>query len=477
MTDTNWWDTIQLADTHGLPKYRQLEESVVARMREGGFAAHEKLPPVRDLAWRLGVTPGTVQRAYRALTEAGHAKATVGRGTFLVGGGPVEEAPRPSPFRIPLEWDHPETDAEDGPISLYAPRLPDVGQVAAVRRALSQVGSASPSALLDYPTRAGFRRARQAVADWFGDDLLGPVDEADIVLTHGGQNAVLLVLLTLLSGPKPVVIVEEVAYAGFRRAAELLRAQVVGVPMDEDGVIPEALDEVARATGAIAFCTMPEAHNPTAILTPLKRRRKIAAIAAARGLQILEDGCFRTVENAAPSYRQLAPERTWHINSLSKVLTPALRTGFAIAPPGQGDRLKRAAEFSYFGLARPLGEAVESLLSDPTSKALSARIQARMEDYLSVAVRGLAGFQFNTQPHVPYVWLTLPEGWRVTGFCTALEREGVLVRPGDEFAIDPARAPSAIRVSVNAQVPLEEFASAILRMRRLLQRPPEALTI
>jgi hypothetical protein len=108
--------------------------------------------------------------------------------------------------------------------------------------------------------------------------MFGP---EDIALTMGGQNAVNIAFQCCLRGDRPVVFCEELAYPGFRRAARLNRADVVAIALDEEGMVPEALDAACRRTGGRIVCITPDAQNPTAAHMSLKRRQAIVAVARA----------------------------------------------------------------------------------------------------------------------------------------------------------------------------------------------------
>ena len=256
-----------------------------------------------------------------------------------------------------------------------------------------------------------------------------------------------------------------------------MRADVVGVEMDADGVIPEALDEAARRTGAQVFCTTPEVQNPTVGFCPLERRLALAAVAEKHGMQILEDDCYRIGQARAPSYRALAPERGWHVSTLSKALTPALRVGFALAPRERAGDLRRVAEYGYFGLSEPLAEVTRILLSDPRTREMCQRARARTAEYVRLAVNALGRFDLAWDDEVPFLWLHLPAGWRAAGFCRAAEAAGVQIRSADEFALRHGRAPHAVRIAVNCHVSPASFENAMLRLRSLLDNPPEQISV
>jgi DNA-binding transcriptional MocR family regulator len=194
-------------------------------------------------------------------------------------------------------------------------------------------------------------------------------------------------------------------------------------------------------------------------------------------VQIVEDDCYRMGDARAPGYRALAPELAWHVTSISKILTPALRVGFAVAPEGRAADLRRAVEYGYFGLAQPLAELVRILLTDPRLPDLLADVRAEMARYVRVAVNALGGFDLNWDPDVPFVWLRLPSGWRAAAFTRAAEANGVQIRSADEFALRDGRAPHAVRIAINAHVTLKEFEDAMQRLRTLLDNPPEQISV
>jgi DNA-binding transcriptional MocR family regulator len=419
------------------------------------------------------MTPGTVARAYATLTEEGATEGQVGRGTFVAGSVPSV------PFVPEPWWDAGQAAGagQGDQVSLFATVLPDMGQVALIHDGFARLAHRPARDLLAYPSRSGFEPARRAVLHWLDGALLGPIEHEDLVLSHGGQSGVSLVMQSVLHGRKPVVLLEELTYPGFRRAAQMLRAEVVSVPMDAHGIIPEALAELAQRHDAQLLCTCPEVHNPTGILTPETRRLQIADVARQLGLHVLEDDCYRLGTARASSYRALLPDLGWYVSSLSKSLTPALRIGFAVAPRSQASALRRAAEHGFFGLSRPLADLTQDLLLRPETMVIAEKIRAQLQRYTRVAVNGLGGYDVRWGDDIPFLWLHLPEGWRAGSFTKAAASRGVQLRSAEDFALRDARVPHAVRIGINAQVPLPVFEQAISRLRDLLDNPPEGMVV
>jgi DNA-binding transcriptional MocR family regulator len=455
--DTKWLPTLA---TGGRSKYRALSDSIRNGIANGDLRGGQKLPPVRDLAFRLQVTPGTVARAYSILVEEGVLRAGVGRGTFVAEPKAAVRAP---------SW--PQT------ISMQSPVLADVGQSMMIREALAHVSTdIDDDALMQLPSRARNFGARQAFRKWMADAPVGAFTEENVVITHGAQNAILHILMTVLTGPSPVVLVDELSFPGFRRAAELCRAQVIGVPWDEEGPCVDTLTRLARETGAQIYCTSAEVGNPTTQCTTAARRREVAAVANRFGMHVIDDDCYRNGIHQAESYRVLLPELGWYVTSPSKSISPALRIGFAIAPRGFAGAITRGLQYSHFGVATPLCDLYTHVMNNPKLPTVLCAMRQRMNEDVRIAVNHLGGHKVRWRQDVSILWLELPERWRVGPFAQAAEAAGVLIKPADEFVLRDGRAVHAVRLAVNGQIAQERFEEGIVILQNLLDNPPRSFT-
>ena len=100
-----------------------------------------------------------------------------------------------------------------------------------------------------------------------------------------------------------------------------------------------------------------------------------------------------------------------------------------------------------------------------------------VERYVKVAVNTLGSYDLRWRKDVPFVWLTLPQGWRASAFCQAAEKQGVQVRAAEEFAPRDAQSPHAVRMAVNGGVSLRSFEAAMGRLRDILDSPPEQISV
>lgn len=471
VSHTKW--TPDLTGT-GRAKYKALAQAIREGIVSGQLSAGEQLPPVRELAFQIGVTPGTVARAYSVLTEERRLIAGVGRGTFVAGGrGAEPEVTTANPMRDTM------VDFMQS-AHLLSPKMPDVGQGDVIRDGLQHMAQTAPSDhLLRYPSRHTDLCAREAFVGAIKDAPIGTYELEDVICAHGGQSGIVMILQTILQGAHPVIAVDELSYGGFRSAAHLCRARVVGVPWDSDGPLPEALTHLIKTESVQVFCTSAEVCNPTTRTTTPQRRVEIAAIAQRYGVHIIDDDCYRLMRSnhIGPSYRTLLPDFGWYVASPSKSISAALRIGFVIAPNGWSQALIRTSTFHSFGVSRLITDLYAYVMAHPKLPQIVDDAKARIAQDVRGAVNVLGRHQIAWAEDVPFLWLSLPMGWRAGEFIQAAETVGVLIRSAEDFALRDGRAVHAIRIAVNGQMTHARFMEAMGVLRELLDHPPERLDV
>jgi DNA-binding transcriptional MocR family regulator len=446
---------------HAGPRYKALAEAIDAAIGQGELEPGRKLPPQRDLAYRLGVTVGTVSRAYALAEQRGLVKGEVGRGTFVLSAATAGS------------FCNPVVDGDDGLIKLTVNSQPDDGvqrQLAA--SLLTLAASHQPiGELMAYTPRTGLAPHRAAAAAWAS--RVGVAFAPERTLITGGAHQAILTALAGLARPGDTVLCERLLYSGIKRIATRLGLRLHGLALDADGLCPDALEGACRASGARVLIMNPTLHNPTTTTMPEARRRTIARIAERHDLALVEDDVYGHLpEDRPPPFAALAPERTVYITAASKIVSPNLRFGVLVAPERLFDRLADAQSDLFLTCPALMAALLTQWLEDGTADDLIKRQRAEAAARQALAADCLQGIACHAQPLAYHLWLPLPAPWRSSTFCDALRARGVAVDPAFVFAVGPEREPHAVRISLSAARTRERLTRALDLVRETLSSGP-----
>ena len=189
------------------------------------------------------------------------------------------------------------------------------------------------AAALQYDPTEGFGPLREVLAGYLAGRHI-QADASDVLVTTGSQGALAALGMVLIDkGDK--VAVEAPTYLGALQAFNPFEPEYVHIDMDDDGMIPEALDEALRSQAIKFIYLVPTFQNPTGRSLPLERRRAIARLVQAYDVLLVEDdpyGALRYRGEPLPPIKSFAPDHVVYISTLSKVFAPGLRIGFCLAP-------------------------------------------------------------------------------------------------------------------------------------------------
>src|SRR5690606_3614831 len=198
----------------------------------------------------------------------------------------------------------------------------------------------------------------------------------------GGAHQAIVVAFAALARPGERVLVEALTYAGVCHVAERFGARLHGLPMDDEGLLPDALDAACRADRARLLFVNPTAHNPTTATMSPARREAIAALARTHDLIVIEDDVYgRLPERRPPPLAALAPERTVYLGSAAKSVAPGLRLGALHCPPHLLSPLADAQHDLFLTCPPLMAELFAELVRDGTAERLGLR--QRSEEHTS----------------------------------------------------------------------------------------------
>jgi DNA-binding transcriptional MocR family regulator len=448
------------ADNHQGPKYKAVIEMLRDMIASGALKAGDKLPPVRGLAWDLGMTPGTIARAYQDATTAGLLEATVGRGTFVAG---ATKAPVTSYVFHGIE--------EDNLINLRNSNTTEVGQAREIADAMIEAANTSAQNYNFYPGYEGRHPVYPYLSKWMEAALLD-VDPETIIQTHGGQSSISIALQSILQNEKGGVAIDALAYPGIRYAVQAQGGVLHGIKMDDEGMIPEELEKVCKRGGIRVIFVCANVLNPTLGMMSLERRIAIAEIARKYDTQLIEDDCWGIGPATITGFLSICPERAWYITSITKNISAGLRFGWLACPKDQMRAPRRAIRVNSFGVSRAVSDIAYALMKSGAADDIRGRVQIAVNDMVRETVNLLGQWDISYRKDIPFIWLRLPQGWRASAFGVACERAGISVRPADEFSIQGTAVPNAVRIALNNNLPEGVFIDSLKTISELLSNPP-----
>ncbi|MGD9915155.1 MAG: PLP-dependent aminotransferase family protein [Rhizobiaceae bacterium] len=423
---TNWLP--DLSSGTG-PLYIRLADRIESDIGNGELPPGMKLPPQRDLAYDIGVTIGTVGRAYALVRERGLVSGEVGRGTFVLGDRTPEPAPAPLaplPDRI-----NAAVPPQAGRLRMDSTSAPDVGQSETVQAMIADISRRHPFEIIDY-TRTWPQHWREAGSRWLA--VSGWKAEPHCVVPALGVHAAVMSVVSSVTQPGDKIVFEKLTYTSITRAVNLIGRRSIVVGSDEQGCDPDDFERLcAQQHPKLAFL-MPTLHNPTLATMSIERRRAIAEVARKYNVLLVEDAIYGVLQDEQPApLAALAPERTFHVGGLSKAVSAGVRAGWVACPAHYASRVQTAHKMMTGGMPFLLAELAAQLVLTGEAKAIRAKVREEIAAREQAARRIFAGHDFASSADAPFLWMKLPDPWFSATFRTAALDEGVLVDDEDEY--------------------------------------------
>jgi len=441
------------------PLYLGIAQSLATDVARGELSPGDRLPPQRELADALGISLGTVTRAYAEAERRGLVRGLGRRGTIVTG--------RASPPGLSALVD------AGGPIDLAAnhptPSLdPDLSAALKAVARRSDVG-----ALLRYPPAEGLPRHREALSSWLEAHAV-PSSPAALIMTAGAQHGI-RIALSATCRPGDEVACEALTFPGVRAAARELGLRLQPIPLDSDGLQPDRLSKLCRSRPIRAVYTIPSLHNPTSATLPTDRREAIARIATRHDIWLIEDDLLRPVVGRPPApLAALAPEHTIHVSSVSKSIAGGLRVGCVVVPSRLREAAVHAVQASLIACPALNAEIVAGWIEDGTAAATVAarRREAKARQRRARELLGGRGVALLTKPESYYLWLELPRHWPADRFVREARNRGVGIAPAEIFAVDEGRVPNAVRLALSAPASRQTLDTGLGLLAELVSSPP-----
>jgi len=430
-----WAPELQL---DGTTKYAAVAAALEKGIQDGHLKPGMRLPPQRDIADYFNVTIATVTKAIGLATRRGLVHARAGSGTFIAQDTRDTEVV-PAPGAV---FGH--------DLSLNAPPLSVVSDI--LQENLKELWTDhSASQFFDYEPIPGGRVHRLAASRWLA--LRGLNAQPDnILVTHGAHEG-LLACLAALTKPGDVVLCERLNYTGLRRIGHLLRIRLVGVEVDHDGLLADALPALVAQLQPKAIVCTPITQNPTTATLSDSRRSALVSVARNAGIPIIEDDIYGHF--AGHRHSPLAaiwPEGVILVTSLSKVIASGLRVGYVLAAPSLLPRIIDA--MFMLGWTAPLAQMTfaTKLIESGRAEQCIAMHREEAGQRMRLA-QSILGANLRTSFDVPayHAWIDTAQT-RLEDITSELYRQGIQISPASHFLIGDGSVPPAIRVSLGRVV-------------------------
>lgn len=479
------------------PLYVQIREQIDRLIQAGTLEAADKLPASRSLARALGVNRHTVVQAYQDLEVAGRVRSGVGQGTFVAQFARADAAGlEPEPVGAPEAdfeglWARMPRELEQTGFSQLIPHRSH-------EEGVTSLTSCMPNKEL-FPMRE-FRNCSYWALQKHGAELLGlgasqgflpflehlpkylmrhglRVKPNELIVTNGVQQGIEIVGKALVN-PGDVVLTEEFTYPGAISVFRGLGAEVLGIPIDGEGMKVDTLERLLVWRKPKLIYTIPTFQNPTGTTLSGPRRRKLLELAAAHRVPILEDQYANDLRLEGSVELPLAAmdRQGWVIGvgSLSKVLFHGLRVGWLIARAEPMQRrlvaLKQASDLQTNYLVQGIIlEFMQRGFLEKYVKKRLAQMRSRrdamrqaLQDYLPEPASW-----YEVEGGVCY-WVTLPPPLRADEVFLEARRSGVVFAPKQIFAVGPT-ANDAMRLGFT-DAPEEKLRQAVRLIGQVVKR-------
>ena len=302
----------------------------------------------------------------------------------------------------------------------------------------------------------------------------------DVLITVGAQQALDLVG-KLFTDPGDLIAVEAPSYVGALSAFAAFQPRYLQIPLDQDGLVVEALEEALAAGARPKFLyTCPNFHNPAGVTLATERRRRLVEVCRRANVPIVEDdpyGMLRFEGQPAPPLHALDPENVIYLGTLSKIFCPGIRVGWAVAPPHVLQRLtlfKEAADLCSSNLNQLVAE---EWLSDrdrwrSSLRDLTGVYRSRRDAMLDALEHHFPGDASLTRPEGGfYVWVSLRPGTDVRALLPRAVERGVAYVPGTAFYPDGSGA-DRLRLAF-CYPPEDAIVEGVRRLGQLLAEQDE----
>lgn len=445
------------------PAYLSLADQFARAIHDGKLPHGTRLPPHRKLAYELDLSVQTISRAYEELIRRGLVSGEIGRGSFV------------QTMRREVEPPYlPERLGELIDLSILKPVCEPM-HLEKLKAALLWLSEALPtSSALSFRPNVVFPRHRAIAVEWL--KLCGLAAAPQNVSVTNGATAAMTVALMSVAPPGSTVATEAIGHHTLTPLASYLGFNLAGLAIDDQGILPDALDHACRTADIRAVFVQPSVINPTASLMDSVRRSELAEIARRHDIAIIEgDALGPLVEERAPPIAYFAPERTLYYTSFTKITVPGLRIGYLLSPDRYAAAVANRHLVSNWMATPMVAEIASRWVADGTAMDLVTWQRNALARRHAIVSEVLGHQPILTHPNALHLWLPLRDDRSEDSFVAQARLQGVAIAPGVSFRTSQEPWSPAVRVSLGSTTETDLRAGLGVIARLLIGEPEHLL--
>lgn len=436
------------------PKYIALAELLENDIKSGKLKAGTKLPPQRELADFLDLNLSTITKVYKLCGQKGLLSASVGNGTYVSSDAAAD------PMLLCAK--------EDSHMIELGAIIPSTACNARVKQCAENLMK-KPDALnlFSYGLSEGTKRQREAGVTWLKKSGFD-TDMEHILLAAGGQNALTAAIGALFeTGDK--IGTEPLTFPGVKTAAKLFGIHLLPVQSSGHEITEEGIRYAVQNENIKGLYVIPDYQNPTSHIMSPETRKMIAQTAKKENLIVIEDGINNLLEQKPlPPVASFAPEQVIYIASLSKTISPGLRTAFIHVPDKFHEKLMAALYSMNISISPFLATISAALIEDGTADEIIAERKKGIMERNHIVNKILDGFVLPSELTSPLRYIQLPDHFTGKNFEICARQAGVEVYGAERFFVGNKVPEKAVRISVITPPSLEVLTEGVRRLKSLL---------
>ncbi len=396
---------------------------IFKEIKVGRIKTGQRLPSCRELSARLGVNKITVNKAYHQL-ERENVVYSIPRGGFY------------------LLDEYNDMAAKDGEKVDFSSVKPDEGLIPyrEFTHVMNRAIDLHQRSIFNYEAVGGLASLRETLKNEFMKDGVYTNTE-QIVITHGAQQAINLVLQAIFRGNKGRLLVEVPTYSLALRLADHLGIEVVGIERKKAGYDYRELEKLLASGEILAFYVIPRHHNPTGFTLVEGDKQRLAELSVKYNVTIIEDDYLADLgskRSVLPIHYYDTSKNTVYIRSFSKTFMPGIRMGAAVLPKGMVETVLDLKHTNDLNTSKLPQAALDLFIKSGMYEKHIKKIKNLYEAKLKLAAEIMKSLDteelfYHVPKHGIFIWLKLPEDINAIELETELAGRGILIKVASEF--------------------------------------------